>query len=152
MVLGLQPEAILPDLVAASKDDVLAELATNVVSRHKELSEGEIVRVLKERELLGSTGIGDGVAIPHGRMRGLGREPILAFGRSCAGVEFNALDGRLTHLFFLLLTADDECGQHLTVLARISRLLKSPETRKALLDARDGAAMYGILAEQERIG
>jgi PTS system nitrogen regulatory IIA component len=151
MALDLQPEAIIPELSATTKDDLLAELSANVVSRCPELSEAEIVRVLQERELLGSTGIGDGVAIPHGKLREMNRDPVLAFGRSREGIDFNALDGRKAHLFFLLLASDSAVGLHLKVLARISRILKDPVVRRSLLEALDAAAIHAIITEQERI-
>lgn len=150
MTLDLPAEAIIPDLTATLRDDVLAELAANVVSRFPELSLAEIVRILRERELLGSTGIGDGVAIPHGKLRNMSCEPVLAFGRSISGVEFNSLDDRKAHLFFLILAPDSAVDAHLRMLARISRVLKDPAVRKGLLEAADAGSIHAIISEQER--
>lgn len=150
MLLNLPLEAIIADLAAATRDDVLSELAGNVAYRYPELSKLEIVRILKERELLGSTGIGDGVAIPHGKLREMHSAPVLAFGRTLAGVDFNSIDSRKAHLFFLLLAPDDDAGVHLRILARISRILKDPAVRTGLLQAQGPADIHALLLEQER--
>jgi len=150
MLLELPAEAIIPDLKASTRDDVLAELSANVVSRYPELAGDEIVRILKEREQLGSTGIGDGVAIPHGKLRNFCLEPVLVFGRSIKGVDFNSLDARRAHLFFLILASDAAVDTHLRMLARISRILKDPSVRKAILDAADSGTIHAIISEQER--
>ena len=92
----LQPEDVIPALSAATKDEVLNELAAKVVERHPGLDHAELLKILHERERLGSTGIGDGIAIPHGKMK-QARELVLAFGRSLPGVDFNSLDGRRAH-------------------------------------------------------
>ena len=150
MLLGLPAEAIIPDLKASTRDDVLVELSANVVSRYPELAGEEIVRILKEREQLGSTGIGDGVAIPHGKLRSFCLDPVLVFGRSIKGVDFNSLDARTTHLFFLILSSEAAVDIHLRMLARISRILKEPSVRKAILDAADSGSIHAIISEQER--
>lgn len=135
MLLDLPVEAIIQDLVSVSRDDVLAELAANLVSRSPELSTEEVVRILVERELLGSTGIGDGVAIPHGKLPRSEFKPLLVFGRSRDGVEFNSLDGRRAHLFFLILASEADVGSYLRILARISRIMKDPTVRRELAAA-----------------
>jgi len=89
---------------------------------------------LLEREKLGSTGIGEGVAIPHGKLPGL-PGLLAAFGRKRAGVDFAAIDGKPTHLFFVLFAPDNSAGLHLKALARISRLFKQPQFRQAILNA-----------------
>ena len=94
----LQLEDIAHALAAETKEQVLDELAAGVVGHHPELDHAEVLKVLQERERLGSTGIGDGIAIPHGKLKRL-RKPVLAFGRSQQGIDFNALDGRKAHLF-----------------------------------------------------
>ena len=96
---------IIPELKAKDKKGVLEELA-EVISRHEpSIDKGSLVKVLVERERLGSTGIGDGVAIPHGKMNGVTR-PIISFGRSKQGLDFDSMDGQPTHLFFLLIAPD----------------------------------------------
>jgi nitrogen PTS system EIIA component len=144
----LQPEDIFPDLAAGSKEEVLAELAAGVVGHHPGLDREEILRILLERERLGSTGIGDGIAIPHGKLKRLD-QPVLAFGRSVKGVDFKALDGKPVKLFFLLIAPEEAVGFHLKMLARISRILKDPAVRKRLLEAPDVAAMLAVIQEQD---
>lgn len=144
----LQPEDIIPDLAAATKVQVLTELAAKVAERHSGLDCEELLKILLERERLGSTGIGDGIAIPHGKLKRLDR-PALAFGRSLGGVDFNALDGRKVNLFFLLIAPEDAFGMHLKMLARISRILKDPGVRKGLLEAPDAAAIFDTIREQD---
>jgi PTS system nitrogen regulatory IIA component len=144
----LQPEDIIPSLAAETKDEALLELAAVVEERHPLLGRTEIFRVLREREKLGSTGIGDGVAIPHGKLKQAG-DLVLIFGRSKKGVDFDALDGRKVHIFFLLIAPEEAFGMHLKMLGRISRILKDPAIRKCLLEAPDVAAIYGIIQEQD---
>jgi PTS system nitrogen regulatory IIA component len=146
--LLLQPEDIIPVLSAETKDEVLNELAAKVVERHHGLDHPELLKILHERERLGSTGIGDGIAIPHGKMK-KAKELVLAFGRSLSGVDFNALDGRKVNLFFLLVAPEDAVGVHLKMLARISRILKDPAVRKGLLEAPDAASIFKIIREQD---
>lgn len=144
----LQPEDILPSLAAETKDEALRELAAKVEEHHPLLDRTEIFRVLQERERLGSTGIGDGVAIPHGKLKRAG-DLVLAFGRSKNGVDFDALDGRKVHIFFLLIAPEEAFGLHLKMLGRISRILKDPAVRKGLMEAPDAAAIHGIIQEQD---
>ncbi len=144
----LQPADIIPDLSAEKKDGVLRELAAKVEERHPGLICDELLKVLQEREKLGSTGIGDGIAIPHGKLKQV-KELILVFGRSVRGVDFNALDGRKVNLFFLLVAPEEAVGIHLKMLARISRILKDPAVRRGLLDAPDSAAIYSVIREQD---
>jgi PTS system nitrogen regulatory IIA component len=108
----------------------------------------KLMEVLVEREKLGSTGIGDGIAIPHGKMVGLG-ELMLSFGRSRAGVDFDSLDGKPAHLFFLVVAPDNSAGTHLKALARISRLLKSNAVRQELMEASDAREIYEIIESQD---
>ncbi|HEY6838033.1 MAG TPA: PTS sugar transporter subunit IIA [Geobacteraceae bacterium] len=145
----MQVEDIIPSLAASTKDAVLRELAAKLVERHSDLNCDELITILQERERLGSTGIGDGIAIPHGkvkRMQGLG----LVFGRSPEGVDFNSLDGRPAHLFFLLVAPEEAVGIHLKMLARISRILKDPRVRRGLLEAPDAASIFAIIHERDR--
>lgn len=144
----LQPEDIIPELLAENKDEVLGELAAKVVERHAGFDREELLRILLERERLGSTGIGDGIAIPHGKLKMLDK-PVLVFGRSRQGVDFNALDGRKANLFFLIMAPEDAVGLHLKMLARISRMLKDTAVRKWLFEAPDAAAIFAIIREQD---
>ena len=126
----LADEALVaPSLTGTTKTAVLRELAEHLARQHPEINADRLVEVLWERERLGSTAIGDGIAIPHGKLPGL-KGVIGAFGRHVAGVDFDSLDGSPTHLFFLLVAPEDSVGQHLKALARVSRLLKDRAFRE----------------------
>ncbi len=107
-----------------------------------------LLNVLLERERLGSTGIGDGLAIPHALVDGLG-DPIIIFGRSRAGIPFESLDGMPVHLFMLIIADSAFLDVYLKLLARISRLLKDNSLRKRLMEASDEAALMDILVERD---
>lgn len=141
----LYEETILTDLQATDKKGVLEEL-TLPVARVAQADHKELVRVLIEREHLGSTGIGDGIGIPHGKLRSL-HELILGFGLSRKGVNFEALDQRPTHIFFLLLTPDDSAGEHLQLLARISKLLKDDGFKSRLMKASERQEVIRTIEE-----
>ena len=125
----LQKDAIAPTLVATDKAGVLAELAQVLVATGKVASAPAAVQVLQEREKLGSTGIGEGIAIPHGKIKELD-QVVAVFGRSTGGVEFDSMDGAPVHLFFLLMAPENSASTHLKALARISRLLKDRSFRE----------------------
>ena len=144
----LDPQAIVSDLKATNKKEVLEELSSVLETLHPALDRDKMVGVLLDRERLGSTGVGEGVAIPHGKMGGL--EGIIAcFGRSGRGVEFEAVDNQPVNLFFLLFAPENSAGAHLKALAKISRLLKRPSVREALLHARSKQDLYGILTQED---
>lgn len=145
MILDLPVEAIIAELASNTRDDVLAELSANIVSRFPEVPFDVILEALREREMLGSTGIGDGIAIPHAKLQGVAKDPLLVFGRSREGVDFNSLDDRRAHLFFLLVSSDADVGAHLRTLAGISRILKDPEIRNELLKAPDSGSIHRII-------
>ncbi len=145
---NLDPQAIVPELKATDKNGVLNELSA-VLADVSGASQEEMMRVLLDRERLGSTGIGGGVAIPHGKLQSLD-SLLLAFGRSREGVDFDAMDGKPTHLFFLLLAPEDSTGGHLKMLARISRLLKDSVFRESLLNAGNGNDLYAIFEQEDR--
>ena len=125
-------EAVLPDLQAQTQDAVLAELAAPLVALHPELKRHDLVHTLCEREKMGSTAVGDGVAIPHGKVPDL-ETVILAVGRSHKGVEFAAPDHAPCHLFFLILAPEQGAGQHLRLLAQIARRAKDSVFRSEML-------------------
>lgn len=144
----LDPAAIVAELKSTGKTEVLTELSEALVRAHPALHRDEVLRVLLERERLGSTGIGDGVAIPHGKLKSLDRL-LIAFGLSRKGVEFDAMDGKPARLFFLLLAPEDSVGIHLKTLARISKLLKGSAARDRLLAAGDRQEIFRIVSEEE---
>jgi PTS system nitrogen regulatory IIA component len=124
-------DAVLVDLKATAKREVLEEICAAVAAAEPAADRAKLIEVLAERERLQSTGIGEGVAIPHGKVPGLPRL-IAAFAKSKAGVEFDSVDGQKTHLFFLLVMPENAGGQHLKALARISRSLRDPSFRRAV--------------------
>lgn len=144
----LESAAIAPDLRSTGKIEILTELATTLVKVEPELVRDEIVRVLLERERLGSTGIGDGVAIPHGKLKQLDRL-LIAFGRHRQGVDFDSMDGKPAHLFFLLVAPEESVGIHLKALARISKLLKNTGVRQRLIAAGGADDILAIINEEE---
>ncbi len=145
MILDLPVEAIIAELSSTTREDVLAELSANIVTRLPGLLPNVLLQALLEREMLGSTGIGDGIAIPHAKLQGFSSTPLLVFGRSRAGIDFNSLDDRAAHLFLLLVSSDSDVGSHLRTLARISRILKDPEVRRDLLNAPDSGSIHKII-------
>lgn len=144
----LNSQAIVADLQARDKNRALAELTDALIACEPSLNRDEVIEVLQEREKLGSTGIGDGVAIPHGKLAGI-PELMLAFGRSRGGVDFESMDGQPAHLFFLLIAPEESIGVHLKTLARISKLLKDSTVRQKLLDAEDQDAIYQVILDEE---
>ncbi|WP_305046565.1 PTS sugar transporter subunit IIA [Geoalkalibacter sp.] len=144
----LNPGAIVAELKATEKNALLEELTAALAGVEKGLDRALVVDVLKERERLGSTGIGEGVAIPHGKLKNIDHL-MLSFGRSRAGIDFDAMDGRPSHLFFLLVAPEDSVGVHLKTLARISKLLKNAQVRDRLLLAADGSELFRIITEEE---
>jgi len=144
----LTPEMVLPELSADNKPDVLRELATHLCAGFRELEIDKVVAVLGERERMGSTAIGDGIAIPHGKLKGLTRI-IGIFGRSTKGVDFESLDGEPTHLFFVLMAPEDSASLHLKALARVSRLFKDDGFRDHLLKAADADEIYRLIKEED---
>jgi len=142
----LSPKGIIANLRGKGKPEVISELVD--VLPLGDLDKTKVVQVLLDRERLGSTGIGDGVAIPHGKLPGLG-SIMAAFGRSLKGVEFDSLDGNPAHLFFVLLAPEDSAGLHLKALARISRLFKDGRFRRGLMAAKDEEEIYRLFLEED---
>lgn len=130
----LENDLILPKLNANTKEEVLAELVAPIIAKYPELDSAMLKEVLLEREQLGTTGIGDGIAIPHGKIDGID-SILLVVGRSLEGIDFDALDYKPCHIFFLVLAPEHVAGTHLRVLAQISKLLKDQEFRRAFLAA-----------------
>jgi PTS system nitrogen regulatory IIA component len=143
----LQKEAILADLKGTDKKSILEELVIPA-AKISNIRQDLLVRVLMDRERLGSTGIGSGVGIPHGKLKDL-ESLVLGFGLSRNGVDFESMDGKPTHIFFLLLTPENSTGLHLKLLARISRLLKNESFREKLLNAADRDEIFSILEAED---
>jgi PTS system nitrogen regulatory IIA component len=146
----LRPEHMVADLETQDKQGVLEELVGVLVASGVVTDAQHAVDVLLERERLGSTGIGEGIAIPHGKLPGLD-SVIAVFGRSKAGVDFDSMDGAPVNLFFLLMAPENSASMHLKALARISRLLKDRDFRNELLACDTKELLYEkIAAEDEK--
>ncbi len=145
----LKEDYILPDIKAREKRDLLEEMVAGLVEKENELNRDELLEVLLEREQLGSTGIGYGVAIPHGKVSGLGNI-LVTFGRSKRGVDFEATDERPVHLFFMIFAPEDSTAAHLKVLSSISGILKDASFRKRLMKASDSEDIYKAIIEADR--
>jgi|DewCreStandDraft_2_1066082.scaffolds.fasta_scaffold13694_4 PTS system nitrogen regulatory IIA component len=144
----LSPDLVVSELQGQTKDDVLRELASAIAAVHPEIQADELVAVLWDRERGGTTAIGDGIAIPHGRLRGL-QQIVAAFGRHRKGVDFQSIDGKPTHLIVALALPEESVGLHLKALARVSRLLKEARVRERLLAAADAKEMYEIIRQED---
>jgi nitrogen PTS system EIIA component len=144
----LSPDMVVADLKGATKPDVLNELAKALSAKYTEIKLADLTAVLAERERLGSTAIGDGIAIPHGKLRGV-TKIIGAFGRHAQGVDFDSLDGEPSQIFFVLVAPEDSASLHLKALARVSRLLKEASFRSHLLAAKDGPELYSLIKEED---
>lgn len=129
----LHPEAIIPDLKSQDKKGILEELVSPLAGL-THMDTKDLFRVLMEREQLGSTGIGEGIGIPHGKTKGIDTM-VIGFGLSKRGVDFDSIDGKPTHIFFTLITPDQSTGLHLKLLARISKLLKREGFKDKLMNA-----------------
>ena len=144
----LNKDLLIPNLQSTNKKGVLEELAAALVGQRKLDDLDQVVEVLLDREKLGSTGIGDGIAIPHGKVRDL-KGVVASFGRSRDGIDFESIDQKPAHLFFLLVAPENSAGVHLKALARISRLLKDPSFRQRLMEAETREDLFRIISEED---
>jgi PTS system nitrogen regulatory IIA component len=141
-------EAILPRLKAATKKQALQEMAAKAATLTRR-DERDIFETLMQREKLGSTGVGHGVAIPHGKLPGLDRL-VGVFALLDKPIDFDSLDGEPVDVMFLLLAPESAGADHLKALARIARVLRDDETAAKLRAADDAAAMYALLTDNIR--
>jgi PTS system nitrogen regulatory IIA component len=144
----LQDELVIEEIKATDKLGVIREFSRLLKSAGRIENEDELVRVLLERESLGSTAVGDGVAIPHAKLHFL-PEMIIAFGRSSRGIDFQSIDEKPVYLVFLLVTPDDRPGEHLKALARISRILKNPVLRENLKRSSQGKQLQMFICDED---
>lgn len=142
-----EPSLITTDLKSSGKNDVLAELGTLLASKVA-FDAAKLTRILIERERLATTGIGEGVAIPHGKLDGLAQITV-AIGLSRTGIPFDAVDGAPVRIFVALLAPNSSAGDHLRALGRLSKLLKSPDVRTRLLAERSPLDVYHALVEED---
>lgn len=145
----LQKEFVVRELKSKTKKEVLFELSEVFLRGDLIVDCDAMVEVLLEREKLGSTGIGDGIAIPHGKLPGL-ENLIVSFGRSKDGIDFDSLDGKPVHLFFLLMAPENTAGQHLKALAKISRMLKEESFRKDLMEGETSDDIFLIIDKKDK--
>jgi nitrogen PTS system EIIA component len=139
---------IVPRLEAEDKIGVLEELAAMAASSDSSIDKDDLVEVLMQRERLGTTGIGDGVAIPHGKLGGL-THPIVCFAKSDKDLDFESMDGKPTHLFFLLIAPENSSGVHLQTLARIARILKNVSLRRRLMECSSRSDLYQAIIDAD---
>ena len=144
----LRPDLVIPELHGSSKSDVLAEMAKHLAVAQGGIDPEILRRVLEERELLASTAIGDGIAIPHGKLDSV-NQLVGTLGRSVSGLEFDSIDGKPTHLVFMLVAPASSTGIHLKALARLSRLFRDALFRQRLIEAPDAPAMYRVITEED---
>jgi len=145
----LDKRLILSDLTSGTKKSVLEELVSHLAQYEAKVNKEELLKALLEREKLGSTGINDGVAIPHGKLKNI--DTLLAvFGRSREGIDFGALDGRPSHLFFLLVAPESSAGAHLKALARISRIAKNELFREKCMKANTREDLFQLMVEEDK--
>jgi PTS system nitrogen regulatory IIA component len=143
----LHQDAVIADLQGTTGAAVLEELCRPVAARCG-VEAPRLVQILLDREKLGSTGIGEGVAIPHGKVPGL-TGMVAAFGRSRAGVDYRAIDGRPARLFLALFAPENSAGAHLKALARVSRLFRVPAFRESILAASDAESILRQIATED---
>ena len=143
----LHKDAILADLKSKDKKGIIEELVSPLANIAK-INQENLVKVLMDRERLGSTGIGGGIGIPHGKVKDLDAL-VLGFGLSKKGVDFESLDGEAVYIFFLLLAPEDSAGPHLKALAKISRLLKDKYVREMLKNAQSEKEIIKIINNED---
>ena len=141
-------DAVILNLGVRTKREVLAEMAAALAKVEPQIEADRLLEVLEEREALQSTGIGEGVAIPHGKLAGLDRL-VASFARSAEGVDFDSIDGQLTRHFFLLVVPEHSGGKYLKALARISRFFRDPTFRQLLNDSESLEDVVRTIEEED---
>jgi PTS system nitrogen regulatory IIA component len=144
----ITPDLVFAALEATDKAGILRELSERLAAASGQVGAEAIHRVLSEREQQASTAVGDGVAIPHGKLDVVTRL-VACVARAPRGVSFDSIDGKPTFLFFVLVWPENSTGLHLKALARISRVFKDPEFRTRLLDAPSAAEMFRIIVDKD---
>ncbi|MFP5288135.1 MAG: PTS sugar transporter subunit IIA [Thermoanaerobaculia bacterium] len=143
----IRPELIFPELPAADRSQVLRVFSERIAHEGTIRDAGELYQKLWEREQLGSTGIGSGIAIPHCKIKGLTRG-VVAIGLVPEGVDFAAVDGRPVQVFFLVISPSESPAEHLQILAAISRWVKTDRNAEKVLALRDPQAIYDFLRQE----
>ena len=145
----LKESCVIADIKARTKEGALTELVEALKGADLVKDVEKVVRVILDREKLGSTGIGDGIAIPHGKLGDI-RTMLCAFGRSEEGVNFDSVDEKPVHIFFLLLAPEESASLHLKMLSRISRILRDPSVRARLVRLTDRETIYRDIIDEDR--
>ena len=143
----LSKNAIIADLASSGAEGVLTELCQPIATTTG-IEKQVLDNALLAREQLGSTGVGEGLAIPHAKVEGV-RDLVASFGRSRTGVDFKAIDSKPTTFFFVLFAPTGVHGPHLNALARISRIFKTASFRDSLLQARDADEIYQLIKVED---
>jgi PTS system nitrogen regulatory IIA component len=146
MLEFLKDGAITADLKSNDKEGVISELVDLLFKDEDFKGKDKLVKALMDREALGSTGIGQGIGIPHAKSSVV-NELQASLGISRKGVDYDSLDGEPTYIFFLLVAPEDAAGPHLKALARISRVLKDKFVRDSLISAKDEKAVLNIISQ-----
>jgi PTS system nitrogen regulatory IIA component len=144
----IQVTGINADLSATDKPAALTELSGLLAQLAPGIGAGRINEVLSARERLATTGVGDGVAIPHGKLDRLG-QICAAVGLSRGGIDFEAVDGQPVHVLVALLAPEQATSDHLKALARVARLLKDPQLRDRLLECASAEEVYQVIADED---
>ena len=144
----LKLDGIICPLESDTKAGILEELVNPITKNNPNLDKTRLIKILIERENLGSTGIGGGIAIPHGKFDGL-KHLVSSFGKSEKGIDFSSMDNKPAFIFFLLVAPKKSAGEHLKALARISRLLKDPLLLSGLQKAESPERIYSLLEEYD---
>jgi PTS system nitrogen regulatory IIA component len=144
----LKQDYIIADLKADDKEDALNEVSLFLEHKGVIQDHGKLLQALLGREKLGSTGIGDNMAIPHAKYESI-EQIITVFARSRKGIDFQSLDRKPVHFIFLLLAPPASTGLHLKALAKIARLFKNPSLRENILQAEDADAIHSLLLEED---
>jgi len=143
----LHKENVIAELKSKDKIGILNELVAPI-AKITSIEQKTLVKILMAREKLGSTGIGDGIGLPHGKVKDL-KNMVIGFGLSKKGVNFDSLDGNPTHIFFLLITPENSTGLHLKLLARISRLLKNAPFKNKIINASSREEILSIIRDED---
>jgi PTS system nitrogen regulatory IIA component len=144
----LKKEYVIPDLKAGDKDAILQEMVMYLSGKEAGLDRDKLFEALLERERLGTTGIGHGVALPHGKLKGF-KKIMVCFGRSRKGVDFRSMDKLPVHLFFLIIAPENSAAAHLKLLACLSRLLKNQDFRDRLMRTKTSSDIYRLIVEAD---
>jgi PTS system nitrogen regulatory IIA component len=144
----LKEEWVIPDLQGTDKPSILKELSSVLVKPCQVMSVEELLQVLLDREKLGSTGIGEGIAIPHGRLKKLKRF-FISFGRSLKGVDFDSIDQKPAQIFFLVMAPENSAVDNLKLLGRIVTLLKEPSFKRRLMEGPSQKELFQVLSEED---